>query len=278
MTSIQRSRGGTAGVTVHAASPAPPDDPSLRPLVLFVAAALPLGWVLLSAYQVLDLPQEPFVLGTLLVGLVIPALLLTHGQHGRPGVRSLLRDTVRPPRPLWWAPLAVLAIPVTVWLTAAPFGGAAPLTATLVVDAAVLFLTSALIINIWEEMAWTGFVQRRAMARWGLVTGSIITGLLFAAIHLPLAFDGASTAGDVALGIAVLIGTGIGLRLLIARLDGWSGRSLLTIGLLHASFNTTAVLVEPGYDWVRLGMTILLGLAVVALPGSLARRGAPVSR
>src|SRR5690606_3048619 len=122
----------------------------------------------------------------------------------------------------------------------------------------------AVIINIWEEMAWTGFVQRRAMARWGLVSGSVLTGLLFAAIHLPLAFDGASGASAVGMGIAVLVATGVGLRLLIARMDAWSGRSLLTIGLLHASFNTSAELIEPAYDWIRLGLTILLGVLAVA--------------
>lgn len=251
------------------------DDPSLRPLVLFVAIALPLGWLLLSAYQLLGLPQEPFVLGTLVFGLVTPALALTYRQHGARGVRALLRDTVKPPRPLWWAPLAVLGLPALVWGTAALLGGAKPLTSSLLLDVAVLFLTSALIINIWEEMAWTGFVQRRAMARWGLIVGSLATGLLFAAIHLPLAFDGASTAGDVGLGIATLVGTGIGLRLLIARLDAWSGRSLLTIGLLHASFNTTAELIDPAYDWIRLGMTIVLGIIAVSVPRTTYSPGAP---
>lgn len=264
MTSIQHST--RAPGDAHAGAPRPHDDPSLRPLILFTAVAVPLGWVLLSAYQVLDLPQEPFVLGTLVLGLVVPALVLTRRQHGRAGLRDILKDTVRPSRPRWWMPLAVLGLPVLVWSTAALVGGAEPLTSSLLLDATILFLTSAIIVNIWEEMAWTGFVQRRAMARWGLVSGSIVTGLLFAAIHLPLAFDGATRGADVALGVAILVATGVGLRLLIARMDAWSGRSLLTIGLLHASFNTTAELVDPAYDWIRLGVTILLGILAVAVP------------
>ncbi|WP_431473680.1 hypothetical protein [Ornithinimicrobium sp. W1665] len=67
----------------------------------------------------------------------------------------------------------------------------------------------------------------------------------------------------------------MGLRLLIARLDAWSGRSLLTIGLLHASFNTTGALIDPAYDWIRLGLTVLLGVAAVAVP---ARVRGPLSR
>ena len=152
------------------------DDPSLRPLLIFAAIAVPTGWVLLTAYQVLGLPQEAFVLATLVLGLVVPALVLTHRRHGSEGVRTLLKDAVRPPRPVWWAPMAVIGLPALVWAAAAPLGGARPLTTSLLVDAAILFVTTALIINIWEEMAWTGFVQRRAMARWGLVAGSLVTG------------------------------------------------------------------------------------------------------
>jgi membrane protease YdiL (CAAX protease family) len=270
MTATQRFRGSTA--FFGQPPPAHQYDGSLRPLVVFTAIALGVGWLLLSLYQILDLPQAPFVIGTTVVGLVAPALALTYRQDGGAGVRTLLGQAVRPPRPLWWGPPAVLALPVLVWGTASLLGGAEPLTPSLLLQAGILFLSAALVINIWEEMAWTGFVQRRAMARWGLVLGSVVTGLLFAAIHLPLAFDGATGATDVGLGVSVLVGTGIGLRLLIARLDVWSGRSLLTIGLLHASFNTTALLVDPAYDWIRLGMTVVLGLVAVAVPSRRARR------
>ena len=139
------------------------------------------------------------------------------------------------------------------------------MTLTLLSDVAVALVLNAVIINIWEEMVWTGFVQRRAMTRWGELHGSAFTALLFAGIHLPLAFDDAHGAGDVLLGLAILIGTGVGLRLIISRLDLWSGRSLLTVGVLHAGFNTSADLVEPEYDWVRIAVTVVLGLAVVAL-------------
>jgi hypothetical protein len=64
--------------------------------------------------------------------------------------------------------------------------------------------------------------------------------------------------------VGVLVGTGAGLRLLIARLDSWSARSLLTVGMLHASFNSTAALVNPSYDWIRLVTTVALGLICIA--------------
>lgn len=238
-------------------------SPSLRPLVLFAAAALPAGWLLLTLYQVLGLPQEPFVLGTLVLGLVAPAVVLTAHEGGRPAVAALLRQAGRVSRPLWWLPAAVLVLPTVTWSAAFLVGGARPATASLVVDYAVAVLAGALVVNIWEELAWTGFVQRRAMARWGTELGALVTAGLFVAIHLPLAFDGADDVSDVMTGLTALVATGIGLRLLIGHLDGWSGRSLLTIGLLHASFNATSALVEPDKDWIRLAVTVLFGATAV---------------
>lgn len=263
----------------HAATapaPAAPggDNPALRPLLLFVAVALPMGWIALSVPVVLDLPMEPFVLLVTFLGLLLPALVLTARESGRAGVRALLLDAVRLPRPLWWLLVAILVLPLLVWAIAEPMGGAEPITAALLGSLILQLVSGAIIINLWEELAWTGFVQRRAMARWGLARGSVATALLFAGIHLPLAWDGADTTRDVMTGVGVLLAIGIGLRLLIARLDAWTGRSILTIGLLHASFNMTAEVVDPDYDWIRLTLTVLLGLLALGVGASL-RRSAP---
>jgi membrane protease YdiL (CAAX protease family) len=246
-------------------SPAASDNPRLGPLGVFAAVAVGVGSSLLWVMVLSGLPQAPFVLAATLFALIVPALALTARESGRSGVRALLRDALRLPRPSWWAPVAALAVPGPTWVVAAGFGGAERLTADLLVGFALTFLSSLLVINIWEEMAWTGFAQRRAMARWGVIRGSLVTAVLFAGIHLPLAFDGAESAGDVALGLGILLGTGVGLRLLIGHLDGWSGRSILSAAILHASFNATSDLVDPSSDWVRYVVTVLLGLAAVGV-------------
>ena len=247
------------------------DGAARRPLIIFAAVALPLGWIFLSTPLWTPFNDQPGVLATLFLGLLVPALVLTGRELGRAGIGRLIRDAVRPPRPLWWLPVAALTLPVVVWLAAIPLGGARPLTAGLLVDFAIKLATGALIINIWEEMAWTGFVQRRAMARWGLVGGSMATAVLFAGIHLPLAFLGAGGIRDVLVRVGILLASGIGLRLIIAGLDSWTGRSLLTVGLLHASFNTTPDLLDPSYDWLRYTVTVLLGLVALVV----ARRTTP---
>jgi hypothetical protein len=140
------------------------DPHSTKPLFHFAAVAVPTGWVLLSIPLLLDLPMEPYVLLTLAVGLLAPAVVLTR-RDPTATMKALLRDCLRPPRPSWLAIPAVAMIPALTWAFAAPADAGKTWTGNLVVSLAINIVSSVLIINLWEEMAWTGFVQRRAMAR-----------------------------------------------------------------------------------------------------------------
>ena len=244
------------------------ETPSLRPLLQFAAIAVPVGWVMLSIPVLTGIEDAPFILATLLFGLVIPSLVITAREHGGVGVRALLRDAIRLPRPIWWLAVAAVALPITVWSAATVAGGAPPVTGAFLTGWVMTLLSSFLIVNLAEETAWTGFAQRRAMARWGTIRGSLVTALLFAGVHLPLAFDRAHNGWDVAEGVTILLLTGVSLRLIIGYLDTWTGRSLLTIGLLHASYNSTADLADT---WTRLAITVAFGLMAVAIHRSTSR-------
>lgn len=229
-------------------------------LWVFPAIALPTGWLFLSVPIALGLPAAPFVLAAQFLALLLPALWLTWRAYGGDGVRRLLRDAVRPARPLRWLPFAGLALPTVVWLVGFSIGYHEPLSGGLVLSFTIQLVSFALVINIWEEVAWAGFYQRHAIAHWGLGRAGLITAALFAGIHLPLAFESAEGVGDVLLGILVLGGTSVGLRFLIAGVDVWSGHSLFTVGVLHAAFNASAELIQPEADWIRWSATTVMGL------------------
>jgi membrane protease YdiL (CAAX protease family) len=235
------------------------------PLVLFGAVALPVGWVLLGIPLVVDVPLEPFILATLYVGLVAPALLLTRRDPGA-SAKALLRDTIRLPRPWWLLIPATLLVPVAVGGVASAAGAGVDLSASFLLNLAFAnVLSSLLIVNLWEEMAWAGFFQRRATARWGLVVGSVVTALMFTAVHLPLSLYGAEDAGDVAYNIGAMVVAGLGMRLLIGAFDVWGRGSILALGLIHATFNASSELVQPEHDWIRYAVTLALGLGALAL-------------
>lgn len=257
---------------------APPTRPVAEPtrshrtrqLLIFAVVALGVGGSLLSLSTVIR-PDGPFLIAAILFGLALPALVLTYREAGRSGVAALLRDCWRLPARWWWLPVAGFALPVLTWALGAALGGARPLTGTLVVLYTADLLIGAVVINLWEEMAWTGFFQRRASSLWGVIGGSLVTSAFFTGIHVPLAVDGADGVQQVATNLVYLAAVAVGVRLLIARVDVWSGRSLLVIGLLHSSFNATEEVLQPEFFWVRIVMTLAVALVAVAVGGGRGR-------
>ena len=237
-------------------------SPSVRSLMTFAAAALGVGGTLLAVSTRVE-PDAPFVLAAVLLGLALPALVLTHREAGGSGVRALLRNCIRIPRQWWWLPLAGSGLPVLTWTFGAALGGAQPPTWGLVAFYLADLVIGVLIINVWEEMAWTGYFQRRAVSRWGMVGGSLVTSIFFTGIHIPLAVHGAGSLPEAAGNIALLAAVAVGMRLVIAHIDRWTG-SLLVIGLFHSSFNATEAVLRGSHDWVRLAVVMCLAVLLVA--------------
>jgi membrane protease YdiL (CAAX protease family) len=247
------------------------DSPDLRPLRRLATVAVPAGLILLGIPVLTGTDTSPFVLATLLFGLVIPAVVLTRRDpHG--SVKQLLRDCVRiSPRALLLMVPALALLPALTWGGGQLAGHGVSLTTALVVASLIDVGSSLAIVNLWEEMVWQGFVQRRASARWGFVGGSLVTTALFVGVHLPLAFAEVDGRRNIVLGLSALVVAGVGLRFLTGAADVWSGRSILVVAVLHASFNVAADFVDPSADWVRYAVTIGLGLLVV-LTSPVARR------
>lgn len=238
--------------------------PPVRDLAGFAAWALTVGGGLF-ALSTRVRPDAPFVIAAVLVGLMLPALVLTHREAGTEGLRALVRGCVRPPASWWWLAIAAFGLPVLTWTAGAALGGARPLDLGLVTYYVGDLVVGLLVINLWEELGWTGYFQRRAAARCGALSGALITSVFFTGIHLPLTLNAATSPDDVVRGVLLLAGVAVGVRVLIARVDPWSGRSLLTVGLLHSAFNASENLLLASHFWVRPGVTIACAVAVAAI-------------
>jgi membrane protease YdiL (CAAX protease family) len=129
----------------------------------------------------------------------------------------------------------------------------------------VLILLTA---SLWEETAWSGFVQRRLMDRHGLLVGSLLTAIPFGLIHLPLAFEGDGWAGTTwnmaFVNWAFLLGALPFLRYVAGVLLVDTGGSVLAVAVLHASFNASGALsvVPDGWQYVP-ALAILTALVVI---------------
>ena len=235
----------------------------------------------------LELPGvAPFVL-LLSIALVAAAFVSTALANGRDGVRDLRRRVFRfRVNPGWYA--ATFLLPVVAVATTAAFAGIDPiielvsspgmLLGTVLAGALVAFL----LVNWWEEAAWTGFALHRLQPRMGPIVASVVTTWLQAIVHLPLVFiaggvTDARVPGDqIPFYLVALFILPISVRLVITWLYNASGRSVPIVGLYHAGLGVATgsafiPVLAPDVDpiWVYAGFAVLAAMVLIATRGRL---------
>ncbi len=218
-----------------------------RPVACFLLWSFPVGqavaFVPVVAREVhgADLPAAPFVVLANLVGLLLPALVITRVVDGPAGLRALLRRAVRVRVPLRWYGLALVVVPlsataVAIALLGVPVDTGGTLAAAVTSGLMVQLLLGLVTTNWAEEVAWTGFLQSRLQERHGPVRAALATGPLFAVQHASLA------AGNGWLGAAVVLLFITAMAVPFRFLQGWVANrsgSLLVVGLAHAAGNAS---------------------------------------
>ena len=118
-----------------------------------------------------------------------------------------------------------------------------------------------LLINRWEEAAWAGFVQTRLMARHGLLVGLLISALPFAAIHIPLSFEGGPTWSEILINTGMVLLLSLFARYLLGA-ELLDTGSLLAVAIQHASWNATQNMEGIDGDWQFILAVALLAVLV----------------
>jgi uncharacterized protein len=200
--------------------------PSLTVIMLGVAFAL------LTPPTLAGWAPEPFLLATVVLAQLVPAVLVTAAADGRAGVRDLVHRVFRWRVHPGWYVVAFLALPAAVLGVAVLFGFApAPsMIAAYLAQLAVLPL-----VNLWEETAVMGVIQARLTASRGPVVAAVGTGLVFGLYHLPLQLG--RPIGEVAVAMAVILVLAVLLRFVAGWLYAGTGGSILLVAGLHATFN-----------------------------------------
>ena len=200
------------------------------------------------------LPFQPFAGMMSIFGLALPAFLVTAAAGGKAGVRDLLRRCLRWRVGVHWYLIALLGLLAVTLLGALPLLGAVPLEA-LAENRALLFtvflpgvLIPFVLVNLWEELGWTGFMQHTLQERRGPLVASVVVAPFFALVHLPGFFAAGfineeatplSEFPAVLVQVGVLVVFAIFFRVLIMCLYNGSGRSVLIVALFHSAFNIT---------------------------------------
>jgi hypothetical protein len=225
---------------------------------------------------------QVFVLGSTLVGMLLPAVVITRIVDGPDAVRELWRRAFAVRVPLRWYALT-LATPLVAIALAALLVG--PPDVSRIGPALVSGLLLQLVLtsvpnNWWEEVAWTGFAQARLQERHGSATrAALVAGPLFALQHISLAAAAGWPVGAVMLGLLIV------LMIPFRFLTGWTYNrtgSLFLVGLVHAMGNAVAggsgfgagVLPRLYPDQSQLvGLLHLVAFALIGLVVLAATRG-----
>jgi membrane protease YdiL (CAAX protease family) len=239
-----------------------------RPVATLVTVVLATGVPLLTLAAAADM-TGPAILLIAYVELAGGALLLTRWTEGPAGVRAMLGRLVR-----WrfgvghWL-LVVLAMPALTIAVAAATGTLVAPTGGWVWEIGrylfLVFVFGALLLNLAEELGWTGLVQARLMDRHGLVVGSALTAVPFAALHVPLAFEPGWTWSSAEIELLAIVGLAPFVRYLLGAVYLDTTGSLLAVGVLHASYNASGQLGVAEGGWQFLPAVALLALATAAL-------------
>jgi membrane protease YdiL (CAAX protease family) len=227
-----------------------------------------------------QLPEQPFTTASTWLGLLLPALAITWLLHGRPATRALLRLTAVPGTLRWYS-LCLVGIPLTsLAITLATVGvpvasSPSEVAHALLVGFGAQTLLHLVTNNLWEELAWTGFVTARLQARHSPMRVAFLTAPLFALQHSPLVLDAGAGGLLVLLALVVLA---VPFRMVMSWIFN-STRSLLLVGLAHACGNavvTSTVLGDalvPALYGRGLGPVHLFAYALIGLLVGVATRG-----
>ena len=274
-----------------------------HPATAFLVMAFGFGWtslipILLSenGFGVLPIELPLTVVQTLatVLGLAVPAFLVTAATGGKEGVRDLLSQLLRWRVGVSWYLIAIFGLPVTMLLAAIPFLGVAPLEALAQKWGLIftVFLPGVILpflhTNLWEELGWAGYLQFTLQERRGPLLASIMVAPFFALFHLPAYFVAGwivdehtplSELPNVLLSyVGVVAVFAIFFRMLAIWLYNVTGRSVLLVGLFHSSFNMVSgqeIMPEyvSGLDSGLLVFAVVPVLAVVIVVFTWGRLG-----
>jgi len=239
------------------------------PLVLSErgTALLPFNSPLLAAAFPVGIFMGPF----------LSAFVMTGVAEGRAGVGSLLRRIVLWRVGLLWYLFALIGIPALFLLSVIVLPGAlASFQGQGLASLAPLPLLS-LFVSVFfiggplgEEPGWRGFALPRLQRLHGPLVGSLILGPLWAFWHLPIFWVPAWHFSPTLLNLVLYVISAISFTIVMTWVFNNTKGSLLIAVLMHASFNTTFLILNllfPAPLVTEYGSTVpaVIGYGAVAL-------------
>lgn len=250
---------------------APRDWAARHDLVLYFVLAYLLSWALWPLV-ILNPTSSPLVPFGPLIAAVIVALL----AGGRRELWALLRQLGRwRVHPLWYV-IALLGPFVLAGLTAAlavaagaPVRGTGDYTNWRAIT--FFFLSTVIIVGLFEEVGWRGFALPRLQLRLNAIWAALVLGVLWALWHLPeLISDPTGQRPPVQFLLWALA-----LSVIFSWLYNSTNGSLPIVIICHAAIDTAGRFMLPefvgdGYQlvwWFMVALYVLVAVIVILVAG-----------
>jgi len=214
----------------------------------------------------------------LTLGALVPAtLIVTWCADGRAGVWRLVRRLARWRVGAGWWLVLMAGLPVLTVGLALLMGDSLNTVDPLdmVFDQWRLLGLNFLLVNLWEEAAWAGFLQTRMERRHNVFVAALLTAVPFAFAHLPLALFADFTAGSLAASLLLYLILGVLVRPMLGVVLRGTRDSLFAVALLHSVFNRTNNdngIAAQLLDGQTRSLTMLLGVLVLTAGTAIAFR------
>src|SRR4051794_2291209 len=205
-----------------------------RPITAFLVLVLTLAYPLMALpilafrgvipgrglLEILPIAPDEVAGLLLTLGALLPAtVVVTWSADGTAGVRRLFRRLTRWRIGLgWWVAIATALPALTTALAVLAGDSLQPVDVVPFFGTQLgLLLVNLVLVNMWEELAWSGFLQTRRERRHNVFVAALITIVPFALVHEPLRlFAGDVTAVSVAVGVGLYIVLGLFFRPMLA--------------------------------------------------------------
>ena len=179
-----------------------------------------------------------------ILGVPLPAFIVTAAISGKVGVRELLRRCLRWRVGIVWYLAALFGLLAVMVLVGSVLSDPAPLEVLTERWPLIftLFLPEVLFpflfIQIFEEAGWTGFMQHNLQERRGPLVASVLVAPAFVLQHLPILLmdSGVGLASLIIVGALVMVA--VVFRVVVMWLYNGSGRSVLVVALFHSAYNS----------------------------------------
>ncbi len=214
-------------------------------LILFFAAAYALAWLafavpVLASRGLLALPAPEAVFLTIAtLGICLAGIGLAALESGSAGVRALLAQVIRwRVHPVWYvaAVLGPALFPAGAFLLGLALGNPPRPVASLQVWLSLpLVLAAFFVPALLEEIGWRGYALPRLQRRVGTLAASVVLGVVWAGVHLPLWLLPDFGFADQSVPLYIVQVTAI--SIVLAWIYNATGGSLLLTGLAHAAVN-----------------------------------------